>query len=499
MPHHATPDTPGREPEPRQEPAAREPEATPATALLGLQRSHGNAWVARAVERGLMRQPDAEQLAKQAFIARGVMPSAAGLDFQPSSRIGGFNVRYDPAASELVATLRVGIEFLDGLTIDATTGTITPGHADFATAAADVRDLNPDIPARVAAVQADWHWDAAGQSDWMSTYETQTEVAWGGRHHFTSDRWDDLYANVRVDLDVHSGHRANDHCRATVYKNPEGSREGPGAMTNWQHGNPTGTTGTFTSSQIGSPFDFLNYSLQFERNSADVRRAFSTSQEAMGDDGDALLDKLIVDLQRGTATGGAHLTITGHASSSGDGEHNQRLSRRRAEAVATYLRSHGDRIAGSRMTIEAVGSDGAAEDETWQRVDIRVGDGRAQVTMTHETGHMFGLDDEYASPVGGVSDAGAGTPGTIGDPVDHTPLSTAMGPGMPGAVVENNDNIMSVGNVIRPQHYSTFLEGLNRVAAPEAFHYGGAGHSPDVIPDLIGPDVPHPGGGVAVA
>jgi hypothetical protein len=270
-------------------------------------------------------------------------------------------------------------------------------------------------------------------------------------------------------------------------------------MTNWQHGNPTGTTGTFTSSAIGSPFDFLNYSLQFERNSADVRRAFSTSQEAFGDDGNVLLDKLIVDLQRGTATGGAHLTITGHASASGDGDHNLRLSRRRAEAVAAYLRTHGDRIAGTRITVEAVGAEGAEENEFWQRVDIRVGDGRAQVVMTHETGHMFGLDDEYASPAGGVSDTGAGTPGVIGEPTDHTPLSTAMGGGVPGAVVENNDNIMSVGNVIRPQHYSTFLEGLNRVAAPEAFHYGGAGHSPDVVPDLIGPDVVQPPGGTATA
>jgi len=59
---------------------------------------------------------------------------------------------------------------------------------------------------------------------------------------------------------------------------------------------------------------------------------------------------------------------------------------------------------------------------------------------------------------------------------------------------------MSVGNAVRPQHYSTFLEALNAVATPERFHYGGAGHSPDVIPDLIGPDVPaRPGEPTAVA
>ena len=104
---------------------------------------------------------------------------------------------------------------------------------------------------------------------------------------------------------------------------------------------------------------------------------------------------------------------------------------------------------------------------------------------------MFGLDDEYASPPGGIS-PGAGTPGQIGTPVGHGPLSGAMGGGVQAAVFENNDNIMSVGNVVRPQHYATFLEGLNLVTAPERFHYGGAGHSPTAIPDLIGPDVVQP-------
>ena len=280
---------------------------------------------------------------------------------------------------------------------------------------------------------------------------------------------------------------------------PEGSREGPGAVVNWTTGNATASTGTFTSSALGTPFDFLNYSLEFPSGSADLRQAIATSRESSGDRGDQHLDKIIVDFQRGTPTGGAQITITGHASMTGDHEENMRLSRRRAEAVAAYLRSHGQQIASSRITVEAVGDEGAAEDETWQRVDIRIGSGDPQVTMAHETGHMFGLGDEYASPAGGIA-PGAGTPGAIGTPVAHGALSAAMGGGVQGAVFENNDNIMSVGNVVRPQHYATFLEGLNTVAAPEHFHYGGAGHSPDVVPDLIGPDVPaRPGEPTAVA
>ncbi len=478
------------------EPAAPEQEASRASTMLDLQQSHGNAWVARAVQRGLLRQPDAEQAAREAFIARGVMPSAAGLDFQSSTGIGGFNVRYDPDASELVCTLKVGIDFRDALTVDTTTGVVTPATAGFAAAAAAVMASNPGptpeaVAARVGEVQADWQWSAQQRTDWTGDYESTAEGMWGGQHHFTADRWDDVYADVRVDMDVHAGHRAGDHCRATVFKDPPGNRSGPGAVVNSTTGNATASTGTFRASDLQGTNDYLNYSLQFESGSANLHRAFSTSLEAFGDDGDAHLDKLIVDFQRGTPTGGAHITVTGHASASGDGENNMRLSRRRAEAVANYLRTHGDQIASARITVEAVGAEGADAEETWQRVDIRIGDGRAQVTMAHETGHMFGLDDEYASPPGGIA-PGAGTPGQIGTPVAHGALAGAMGGGVQTAVFENNDNIMSVGNVVRPQHYATFLEGLNLVTAPERFHYGGAGHSPTAIPDLIGPDVVQP-------
>ena len=498
MEHEITPEAPDQERPRPPEAAPPEHDGTPAAALLGLQQTHGNAWVARAVQRGLMRQPDAEQVARDAFIARGVMPSAAGLTFQPSTGIGGFNVRYDPAASELVATLKVGIDFNDALTVDPTTGVVTPAIAGFAAAAASVTASNPGatpeaIAARVAEVQADWQWSAQQRTDWVTDYETAAEGAWGGKHYFTSDRWDDVFADVRVDLQVHAGHLATDHCQATVFKDPPGNRSGPGAVVNSTTGSPSATTGQFRSSDITGTSDYLNYSLQFESGSANLRTAFSTSLEAFGDDGDKHLDKLIVDFQRGTPTGGAHITITGHASTTGDGENNLRLSRRRAEAVASYLRTHGDKIAGSRITVEAVGAEGAEADESWQRVDIRIGDGRAQVTMAHETGHMFGLDDEYASPPGGIA-PGAGTPGQIGTPVAHSAISGAMGGGVQAAVFENNDNIMSVGNVVRPQHYATFLEGLNLVTTPERFHYGGAGHSPTAIPDLIGPDVVHPPG-----
>jgi hypothetical protein len=59
-----------------------------------------------------------------------------------------------------------------------------------------------------------------------------------------------------------------------------------------------------------------------------------------------------------------------------------------------------------------------------------------------------------------------------------------------GAVAENNDNIMSLGNTVRPQHYSTFHNAL-QIVTGKHWRYGGEGDAPDVIPGTT-----TPGGGV---
>ncbi|MET0236077.1 MAG: peptidoglycan-binding domain-containing protein [Kibdelosporangium sp.] len=83
-----------------------------------------------------------------------------------------------------------------------------------------------------------------------------------------------------------------------------------------------------------------------------------------------------------------------------------------------------------------------------------VGDGKGQVTAAHEFGHLFGLGDEYSE----------GSFRGTGDAASHSAQAANMGPGGPaGAMVENNDNIMSEGDNIRPEHYATFLDALRKV------------------------------------
>jgi hypothetical protein len=480
-------------------PSPQEPPSIDAD-LRGLASDVGNRAFGGLVDgRGraaglLLRQDrNAEARAREAFRARGPMPGPDGLDFQSTTALGGFNVRYDPASQELLVRLRVGIDYRDALAIDPATGAVTPASADFATHATNVTNRFPDVGPRVTAVRDNWQWQADAKVEWGQRYAAAAAAAWGGRHHFTTRRWPDVFADVRVELDVHDGHRANDHCKATVYRVPEGTTD-PGGVVH-HAASATGARGTFTSAHLDPRADdLLNHRLEYPPARAAVTDAKVTSALRAGSSGPDHLDTLIAHFQRARGRPGAPIAITGHASRTGDPQRNRELSRRRAQNVAAYLRTHGDRIAADRIGVDWKGDDEATEEPTWQRVDIRVGTGSTQAVMIHETGHMFGLSDEYV--VAGFFTSGTG--GTPGQPVAHGPLAGAMGGGVQAAVYENNDNIMSAGNVVRPQHYATFLEALNRVAAPEAFEYGGGGASPARgIPDLMQPGAPAPATAVA--
>ena len=83
---------------------------------------------------------------------------------------------------------------------------------------------------------------------------------------------------------------------------------------------------------------------------------------------------------------------------------------------------------------------------------ITVGDGKAQTVVAHESGHMFGLDDEYTGH-------GAYAPGKS---TEHTKLAASRG--QAGAMHAKSDSIMSEGAKVRPQHYTTFLDALKFVS-----------------------------------
>ena len=63
-----------------------------------------------------------------------------------------------------------------------------------------------------------------------------------------------------------------------------------------------------------------------------------------------------------------------------------------------------------------------------------------------------------------------GTGPAAGGATKHDQLAKDMG--LEGAVAENNDNIMSIGGVVRPQHYATFFWALKEITGMEEWMLG---------------------------
>lgn len=94
-----------------------------------------------------------------------------------------------------------------------------------------------------------------------------------------------------------------------------------------------------------------------------------------------------------------------------------------------------------------------ADQPNERRVEIRIGSGEKQNTLAHEFGHIFGLADEYTE-----GDRGAGQNAGHDQMAKNAGVST-------GARTENSDNIISMGNTVRPQHYAPFANALNQLTS----------------------------------
>ena len=150
-----------------------------------------------------------------------------------------------------------------------------------------------------------------------------------------------------------------------------------------------------------------------------------------------------------------------HCSTQGSVAFNERLGQQRLESVKTYLQSGGFTHFNDRIYEFNHGEQGAGEGEEWRRVDIECDGAMAQTVAAHEAGHMFGLGDEYTNQ--GIG--GTGQP--AGSPALHDQLSQDAGQG--SAVHENNDNIMSLGKYVEPQHYSTFVYAIKQITGENSW------------------------------
>ncbi len=445
----------------------------------------------------LQRQKDMD-----AFLARGVLPGAAGQDVIGAGGRGGFNARWDPADRSLIATVNVGFKFSNGMTLDAN-GRFVANTADLtaasdATQIAQLQTLAATINRRNnrrkrAEMISQWQWGAE-KASWMSNYRAQVVSAWSGQHFFSAKRFPELHSSVRLNVNVHENAQPGDHTQAVIVKIPENIEMGA-AVSRGSSTNANDQRLRMGSSGLaGSKTNFLHYSLRFPTGKSDVASAVGTEHST--DPGPAYLNKFIADFAAGYADAGVPISVVGHASAKGDATRNQTLSDDRANNVASYIRANGLTGAATRVTGHGEGQMGAGRGPEWQRADIVVGSGEKQMTAAHEFGHMLGLGDEYASPATGFY-PGAGTPLAAGTAAGHDTMAQAMGGGVRGAVAENSDNIMSVGNTVQPQHYATFHNALQTITG-EQWEYGGSSRG-TVLPATGGPNANGMPAGTAVA
>jgi len=342
--------------------------------------------------------------------------------------------------------------------------------------------VNSLPPADRMTFAAEYMWDRASKAQWCTDLDQVIDSGWSGKHSFfiNKPQWDWIGADVDVDLDVSEGTRGgHDHLVLDVYKVPEGeamSNYIDGSSVSWgNQTDPMDQTGIFASTDLtaredevleADPVFFANNSSQLDRTARDHLDGFVRTFE--GAPGSA-------------ASQAPDVSLEGYASASGAADYNQQLSEQRTESVATYLRQHGFSNVATRVT-----SSGKGEDEAWaedpnnsydRRVEMEVDGGADQIIAVHEFGHAFGLDDEYATgDKNGNPSWISGTGNDAGTQVEHDAvtqqMTNASGDHLPGAVSENNDNVMSFGNEILPQHYSTFWEALRTATGVSEWSVG---------------------------
>lgn len=471
--------------------------------LQSLQRALGNRVVQRIVQR---QAPDAGTAADAIpqdlidFRAGGPYPaSARGTTIQPRTGLGGFNARYDPHSQVLTITLNIGFNFVNGMNI--TGNRVTAAQNSMAPSAVRINRMLSRLrgaqrQAALDQVREQWQW--TGDSDtritaWMAAYKSNVEGVWssaGTGHVFQGSRegWENQLANVNVVVNTANitslaagtpipGPQPV-HCQSTIYKTPD--EDVFGAFVNAGAADRANDQYlALGSGQIVAQSHLLHQQVHFRNNS-------STLDEGAKD----RLRRIIISFQAPPGGTGTTIDIVGRASSTGEAtesgrERNITLANERAQAVDTFLRTttvEGKTLANATSRIQSVtgtGAEGASEGAEWRRVDITFAGGQGQNIAAHEFGHMIGLGDEYASTPqrdasGNVVTDSEGSPvtrgvisgtgGDVGEATTHDALAREMGLST-GAVFENNDNIMSLGSTVRPQHYATFMQALREVTS----------------------------------
>ena len=224
---------------------------------------------------------------------------------------------------------------------------------------------------------------------------------------------------------------------------------------------------TFGGTQFnGNVHNMLSEQLgEFDNDSATVTPGISGQISAMV----ANINKIKLEHKSDTPPPVWNISLIGRANATGDKAHNLKLSQQRASAVKAELSKTIGKDVSITSGTDAVGNAAADSSNKYRRVEAVFsntnGTDLNQITMAHETGHLFGYGDEY----GDVATGGGVLPKYTGDEADKT-SKAIRDAGMGEDVVKqhrienNSDSIMNAGNVVGVGHYSLFLIQLKNIA-----------------------------------
>lgn len=429
----------------------------------------------------------------------------------------GFEASYSPATSILNVTVRGKVSFIDTLSGGAGGYSSSNSFMNSAGFMPIMNALPPEVQSRILPY---FQWTEDQKQIHLIRFRQNLEAAtslWqntGMSLQVDETGWEDVTATPSIHLDITEGaavhntqaagpfgiftetnESTSDHLQVEIVKQPSADdvanitriiteyNAGVGASVNGGMiqgvrsylGNDPGTRNS-------APEGFNNLmSLESDR-SDDPNSSFSftsvnfaNNESQLSDEARASLDSFFSDpsILMNNAERGVEIDLHGYASAPGSTDYNRTLVDNRINAVQTYIDSKIDSSNinfGVYTTSPHNDSDVSAEADLaanptlhdpadFRRVDIMVThQGRGgQNVFAHELGHVFGLGDEYAETANGYNRP-------AGALASHDQLAKNAGV-TGGAVVGNDNRIMSTGNVVGAEHYSTFADALNRLTS----------------------------------
>ncbi len=436
---------------------------------------------------------------------------------QSATSGSGFQASYSPTTSILNVTVRGKVRFADTLSGGAGGYSSSNSFMNSAGFIPIMNALPPEVQARILPY-FQWTEDqkqihlirfrenlAAADALWQDTGMT-LQVSETG--------WEDVTATPNISLDITEGaavhntqpagpwgiftetnESSSDHLQVEIVKQPSADDVANITRIITEFNATTGATvtggmiqgvrsylGNDPGSRNSAPQGFNNFmSLESDRIDDPTTKFYFTSvnfannESQLSEGARAELDTFFSDpaILMNNAERGVEIDLHGYASAPGSADYNHTLVESRINSVQSYLDSKIDSSSinsGVYTTSQTNDSDTSAEEDLganptlhdpadYRRVDIMVTrQGRGgQNVFAHELGHVFGLGDEYAETANGYNRP-------AGALASHDQLAKNAGV-TGGAVVGNDNRMMSTGNVVGAEHYSTFADALNRLTS----------------------------------